>query len=213
MPDLLDPGHWSAFFVIAGVWVVTVVSPGPNFIATVHAALSQSRATGVWVSAGIMLGTTIWATASLGGLALLFQQAAWLYTLIKYAGAAYLVYIGFRMIRTARTMAPVQAGAGPRMSRAQAFRRGLLTDLANPKAAAFFASLFAVTVPPTAPLWFDALIVALVVAVAGGWYALMACVMALEPVATLYRRVQRAVTMATGALFMALGVKLATDRS
>ncbi|MDJ0948702.1 MAG: LysE family translocator [Alphaproteobacteria bacterium] len=212
MPETLDPGHWTAFFVIAGVWAVTVISPGPNFIATVHAALSQSRGTGIWVSLGIMLGTTVWATASLAGLALLFQQAAWLYTLVKFAGAAYLIYLGVRMIRSARSKVQVPAAPGPGMTPVQAFRRGLLTDLANPKAAAFFASLFAVTVPPAAPLWYDAAVVVMVVIIAGAWYALMACVMTLNPVATLYRRAQRAVAYVTGALFMAIGVRLAAER-
>ncbi len=72
-------------------------------------------------------------------------------------------------------------------------------------------SLFAVAVPPAAPLWFDAAIVGLVVGIAGGWYALMACLLSLGPVAAFYRRAQRAITALAGALFVAVGLRLAAD--
>ena len=94
----------------------------------------------------------------------------------------------------------------------RAFRLGLLTDLANPKAAAFFTSLFAVAVPPDAPLWFDGLIVATVVVMAGGWYAIVALAVSWQPVATAYRRLERVITAAAGAVFVGFGIRLAADR-
>ena len=109
--------------------------------------------------------------------------------------------------RTTRTPGP--AAARRSASGGRAFRFGLLTDLSNPKAAAFFTSLFAVAVPPTAPLWFDVLIVTTVVVIAGGWYALAACLVSLEQVSRVYRRGQRAITAVTGAVFMGLGARLA----
>ena len=199
---------WASFAAIAGVWLITVVSAGPNFIATVHSAVSASRRAGLLVAAGVALGTTIWAAVSLAGLGLLFQTAAWLYHLVKLLGAAFLIYTGVRMLLSARNGRPGTGGPGIAATGRRAFRLGLLTDLSNPKAAAFFTSLFAVAVPPTAPLWFDAVIVATVVLIAGGWYALAACLVSLDPVARAYRRAQRAITAVTGVLFMAIGVRL-----
>ncbi len=212
MNEAAEPALLASFVTIAGVWLVTVLSPGPNFVATVHAALSRSRGHGLILAAGICLGTTIWATVSLFGLGLLFQTAGWLYVTAKLAGAAYLVYLGARMILSARRSASLPDAGGPRLSAGQAFRRGLLTDLSNPKAAAFFTSLFAVAVPPEAPLWFDASIVLAVVAIAGGWYAIVACLMTLDPVAALYRRCAKAVSALAGAVFIGAGLGLAAER-
>ena len=203
---------WSGFVTIALVWAVTVLSPGPNFLATVGASLGQSRRAGLWVAFGIAVGTTIWAAASLAGLALLFERFGWLYHAVRLAGAGYLVFIGLRTLLGLRRNALPAGGAVAPVAGLRAFRRGLLTDLANPKAAAFFTSLFAVAVPPTAPLWYDLSVVALTVVLAGGWYALAACLVTTGPVAALYRRGQRAVTAAAGVLFVALGLKLAADR-
>ncbi len=202
---------WVSFLAVTGVWLVTVLSPGPNFLATVQATLDRSRGSGLYLSAGIALGTTIWATVSLLGLGLLFQTAGWLYLAVKFAGAAYLILLGLMAIRDAgRPDAAAVKGVsvGP-LSPTAAFRRGLLVDLSNPKAAAFFTSLFAVALPPTAPLWFDAMVIATVVAMAGGWYAVVACIMGLAGPRRLYARMKRALGYAMGTLFIALGLRLA----
>ena len=78
---------------------MTVISPGPNFLATMYAASTRSRRAGLHVTAGIAVGTTIWATGSLLGLAVVFQAAGWLYLIVKYVGAAYLIYLGIKLIR------------------------------------------------------------------------------------------------------------------
>ena len=207
-----DSSLWVSFLAVVGVWLVTVLSPGPNFLATVQTTLNRSRGSGLYLSAGIALGTTIWATASLLGLGLLFQSAGWLYLAVKFAGAAYLILLGLMAIRSAgrpgTALAKGTVSAVP-LSPAAAFRRGLLVDLSNPKAAAFFTSLFAVAVPPTAPLWFDAIVIATVVAMAGGWYAVVACIMDLAGPRRLYARLKRALSYAMGALFIGLGLRLA----
>lgn len=202
---------WSSVLVIGAVWLVTVVSPGPNFLATCHAALNDSRRSGVLVALGVGVGTAVWAVASLLGLGLLFQSAAWLYGLVKLAGGLYLIWLGIRTLLGSGSVssdAPDTAGPSGR----GAFRRGLVVDLSNPKAAVFFVSLFAVAVPPEAPFWFDALVVTMVVVTAFAWYATVACLVNLPPVAAVLRRWQAGITRITGALFVVLGVRLAVDR-
>ena len=213
MLDTLDPTLWASLVTVTLFWLVTVVTPGPNFIATVQASASTSRRAGLMVASGLAFGTTLWAGASLLGLGLIFQTAGWLYQVIKIAGAVYLIVIGVRMILSVRHPAdPAAPSAMPVLDDGRAFRRGLIVDLSNPKAAAFFTSLFAVAVPPTAPLWFDGLLIGLVVVIAWGWYSGVAWAMATGPVARAYQRTERAITALAGALFVGFGVKLATDR-
>lgn len=201
---------------VCGVWLVTVMTPGPNFVATVHTAAATSPRHGLMVSLGIALGTAIWATGSLAGLGVLFQTMGGLYLAVKLIGATYLIFIGVRMILGAGKNAEKVEGDGAvaaaPVSLWRAFRLGLVTDLANPKAAAFFASLFAVAVPPTAPLWFQAALVLAVVLIAGGWYALTALAMAHEGIAARYRRWNAQITRLAGACFVGFGAKLALDR-
>ena len=199
---------------IAGVWTVTVLSPGPNLLATLHATAKDGARAGVTTAAGIGLGTAVWAGLSLAGLAVLFETFAWAYTLAKLVGAAYLIVVGFRLLfqRSAAAAPLPSAGPGSR-SLHRAFVFGLATDLANPKAAAFFASLFAVSIPAQASFGFQAGICALVVIIAAGWYALAAVIFARPRVAAAYGRARRWIERATGALFVAAGLRLAADRS
>ena len=204
---------WTAFATVIVIWAVTVVSPGPNFLITAQSSARYGRQSGLLVSAGIGVGTLIWAGGSLAGLALLFQTAGWLYAAVKLVGGLYLVGVGLLMLRSA-LRSPVstttQAVAAP--SRNHAFRMGLLTDLANPKAAAFFASLFAVAVPPSAPLAAQLAIVLTVTAMAWGWYSLVAVAMTTGPILVRYQRAERWITGIAGVAFMAMGAKLASDR-
>ena len=206
--------HWGAFLTISGIWALTVVTPGPNFLATVQTAMCHSRRHGVLVSAGISCGTTIWAAASLFGLAIIFETAGWLYHLLKWLGAIYLIWIGLRML-VSSCKGHLDGGsidlAAADLAPFGAFRRGLLVDLANPKAAAFFTSLFAVALPPGAPGWFQLLVVGSVVVIAGGWYALVALSVTLPSVTAIYRRIQRGITAVCGGVFMFFGASLAAS--
>ena len=206
----LPPALWVSYLTISGIWLATVIAPGPNFLATVQTSLGASRRAGISVALGIALGTAIWAGASLAGLGLLFQKVGWLYGLVKLAGAGYLIFVGLQTLLTAGRAAAAPVGRAA-LGSGRAFRRGLLTDLSNPKAAAFFTSLFAVAVPPTAPLWYDLTIVATVVATAGLWYALAACAVAYAPVARAYAKARKAIAYLTGGLFTAFGAKLALE--
>jgi len=207
-----DPALATGLVAVLSVWVVTVLVPGPNFLAAVHVAHSQSRRAGVLVALGIAVGTAVWATASLAGLGLIFRSAGWLYQGVKIAGAAYLIFIGIRTIITARRQPAASRPEREGRGLGTAFRLGLLTDLSNPKAAAFFTSLFALAVPPDAPMWFDAAVIALVVVIAGGWYALVAWAVASRPGAALFGRARTAPTYVAGAVFVGFGLKLVADR-
>lgn len=199
---------------IAGVWAVTVLSPGPNLLATLHATTQGGARAGVTTAAGIGVGTAIWAGLSLAGLAVLFETFTWAYTLVKLVGAAYLIIVGLKLLFQRRTTAaPNQPSAHRGGGLRRAFVFGLATDLANPKAAAFFASLFAVSIPAGSPLVFQLAVCLLVVAIAVAWYALAALIFARPRVAAAYVRARRWIERVTGALFVGAGLRLATERS
>src|SRR5277367_3037128 len=103
------------------------------------------RGGGVFTALGIASGQTIWAFATSLGIVALLIASAPLFLAVKYVGAAYLVYLGVQALReAARPTAPkslILPDVRRRLSRWAAFRQGLLSDLANPKMAIFFASL------------------------------------------------------------------------
>jgi threonine efflux protein len=205
----------SALLLVVPVWAAALATPEPDTLAVAHSALKGGRRPGFACAAGVCAGAAVWALGAQAGLALLFEQAAWAYRAVVLCGAAYLVATGLRMLWSAwRWRAPVAAGAAPPAGRATlgaaaAFRRGLVTHLANPKAAVFFGSLFAVALPTGATGWAGPALAGTVVAMTAAWYAAITLAVTRPPVAAAYARAERGLTGATGALLAGLGARLA----
>ena len=203
---------WSSLATVFVAWSLAVILPGPNFVATAHAASATSRSHGLRTAAGIALGTALWTAFTLGGLGAAFSAASGLYQIVRWAGAAYLVFVGLRTIIAARKADDDSHTQAPARARRSPVRHGLAVVLSNPKTAAFFTSLFAVAVPPDAPLWFKALVAAVVVLVSWTWYSTVACAMSRPSVSAALARMRRALAWFTGGLLIFFGLRLATER-
>ena len=92
----------AAFLRALVVWVAALMTPGPDFAATVHASVGGSRRSGLAVGAGVTVGMAGWATASLFGLHAVLLAFEGLVTAVRMAGAAYLTYIGIQLLWAAR---------------------------------------------------------------------------------------------------------------
>jgi threonine/homoserine/homoserine lactone efflux protein len=126
------------------------VLPGPDFAITVRWAIAGGRRAGFLAILGIQVGILIWGALAVAGLAALFAASPVAYTIVRVAGAGYLVWMAARLIgrsfRPAMASEPPAAGSGR-----TAFRQGLLTNLLNPKIAAFYVGVLPALVPAGAP--------------------------------------------------------------
>jgi RhtB (resistance to homoserine/threonine) family protein len=204
--------HW--LLVLLPIWIVALVSPGPDALVVAQTAASSGRRDGFACAAGVGAGMAVWSAAALGGLAAIFAEAAWLYRLVVLAGAAYLVVTGLRMLADARRGGDGRGTEEPAMRAVRrgafaAFRRGLVTNLSNPKAAVLFASVFAVTLPPHTGHGLGAALVLGVTSSSVLWYVLLARLLSADSVRAAYRRAEHAVTAVAGACFAGFGAALA----
>ena len=118
---------------------VLAVTPGPGVLYIVTRTLEQGRAAGIGSVAGVACGNFLNAVGAAVGLAALFAVSSLAFTLIKFAGAAYLAWLGSRMLRAPSTSAEPDVPLAP-VSVARLFREGLLVALLNPKTTLFFAA-------------------------------------------------------------------------
>lgn len=197
---------------IAGVFLLACLSPGPVWVVITSTSIAVSRGAGVLTGLGVAGATLTWAMIAMLGLGLLVQLT-WLTTAIKFAGAAYLTWIGVRMVAGAHRPAPA-AGSLPAEAHGgwTALRRGYLASITNPKAAAFFGSIFVVMLPAHAPAWVYAAAVVLLAVLSAGWHCGMAIVFSVAPIQAGYRRAKAKIDTAIGAVLIALGVRLAFSR-
>ncbi|MGM0585798.1 MAG: LysE family translocator [Pseudomonadota bacterium] len=194
---------------LAGVALVHffgAASPGPSFVLVARTAAAASRARGLRMALGMGIGAAIWAAGAVLGLALLFETAPLLYDAMRLAGAAFLIWLAVTMWRHAES--PLASDAAPAGGEAP-LRHALMVQLSNPKVMVFFGSVFVGFVPPDAPAWMIAVILANVLIVEGGWYALVARVFSARRVRERYQRMKAWADRGFGTVMGALGLRLA----
>ncbi len=197
---------------VAFIWGVAVITPGPNFFITIQVSASKSRYAAFYVVAGIATGTLIWGICGFLGVNMLFTAAPWLYALLKLAGATYLLYLGLRLIlRQQGNKHKDDSAAQIVMDRRRFFRLGLITNLSNPKTAAFVASLFAATLPPVPSLAIGVLSIGLMMLISILWYTLVACAFSLSSVSSRYRLLRSSIEKIAGLIFIGFGIHLITS--
>jgi threonine/homoserine/homoserine lactone efflux protein len=133
-----------AVFMFASL--VLAITPGPAVIYLVTRTLSQGRAAGLASIGGVALGNLGNAAVASLGLAVVFAVSARAFTVVKLAGAAYLLFLGIRELR--RASVPRDTRAAAPMPRRRAFRDGFLVALLNPKTALFFAAFLPQFIDP-----------------------------------------------------------------
>ena len=138
---------WSVLSVFFGASLLLAIIPGPVVLYVVARSLSQGRRSGLVSVAGASCGTLVNAFATSFGLAALFSTSALVYSVFKYAGAAYLIYLGVKTLRASvdeRAGAAVdqalRGGAELRAPIWPVFRDGFVVALFNPKTIIFFSA-------------------------------------------------------------------------
>jgi threonine/homoserine/homoserine lactone efflux protein len=201
----------TAFIVFLGVSMVVIAVPGQDTALVVRNTLAGGRASGVCTALGVASGLAVWTLAASAGLAALLLASEPAFLALRLTGAVYLVYLGVHALVAAVRGRQARSGRGAGLSRTGAYRRGLVSNLGNPKIAAFFTSLL----PQFAlrPSFVTLAALGLVFCTLTlGWLAGYAVVV--DRLGDLLRRsrARRAIDALTGTVLVAFGLRLATER-
>jgi threonine/homoserine/homoserine lactone efflux protein len=201
--------HDLALFIVSGL--LLNLAPGPDTLYIVGRSSTQGYRAGAAAALGIFAGTFVHIAAAAGGLSALLAASASAFTVVKIAGAIYLVYIGISLLRS-----PIQSGAtGPGLVPAslhQVFVQGFFTNVLNPKVALFFLAFLPQFVDPDAPSKVAALLfLGAIFNLNGTLWNLFVAWSSARISGGLMRnaRFARWFNRCVGGLFVALGVKLA----
>ncbi|MGC5013159.1 LysE family translocator [Streptosporangium sp. DT93] len=196
----------STLLVFAVASLALVLVPGPNHIYIITRAVSQGRAAGVASAFGVEVGTLVHIAAAAAGLSYVVARSATLFNVIKWAGVAYLVYLGVRALTSRQELAAEEAAPQPLRS---VFFEGVVVNVLNPKVILFFLAFLPQFVEPEAGA------VPLQIAVLGGTLLFLGLVSDLVYALTadaLGRRLRTRSTMIgnlSGVVYLGLGVATA----
>ncbi|MER7840998.1 leucine efflux protein LeuE [Streptomyces sp. NPDC096040] len=202
---------------LAGL-VLIVLLPGPNSLYVLSVAARQGIRAGYTAAAGVWCGDTVLMTLSAAGVASLLQANAVLFGIVKYAGAGYLTWLAFGMLRAARGMwrtrkekAAEQSAPAVAPAQERPYRRALVISLFNPKAILFFVAFFVQFVDPGYAYPALSFVVLGAFAQLASFLYLTALIFGGTKLAAAFRRRKRlaaTATSAAGALFLGFAVKL-----
>ncbi|MGC7405198.1 LysE family translocator [Pandoraea pneumonica] len=213
------------------ITVLAVISPGADFAMVTRASWQHGRRAGLWAALGIAAGVQVHVFYTLVGVGLLMTRLPWLFSAVKWGGALYLIYIGWRTLRDRSPVADAtqegvsgataagdaSPGAGKRSqtsqrsqrSQWQAFRTGFFTNTLNPKTTLFVVSTFTQVVH-AGTSWKVGLAYGAFMSLAHwGWFSLVALGFSAGWMRAAMVRRQHAVRRTIGGTLMALGGLLA----
>jgi threonine/homoserine/homoserine lactone efflux protein len=208
----------SEFIAFLGVAVLVIVTPGPDTAVTIRATLLGGRMGGVMTAFGVISGQACWTLAASAGIAALLVASEPAFLAVKFAGAAYLVYLGVQALLAAVGRGPAQESApqrrpGHRLPPGRAYRQGLISDLGNPKMAAFFTSLLPQfgTTGDGSSFWLMLGLGLVFCALTWVWLAVYATAVAKMQDTLRRPRVRRTIEAVTGTVLVGLGVRVAAE--
>ncbi|RZT85926.1 threonine/homoserine/homoserine lactone efflux protein [Pseudonocardia sediminis] len=204
---------WASYGAYLLIVVVLVLVPGPDTFVLLRSSLTGGRRSGLLTTAGVFTGNAVQGSAAAFGLGVLITQSHTLFTILRWAGVAYLCVLAFGALRAARRGDyPSLDGAAPVAGAGKAFGRGFLSNVTNPKILIMYLSVLPQFLVPGVTGTGDALLLALTVAVLGGlWFVGLVLLVHRAREWFSRRRVRRAGDAVSGVALLGFGAALAVD--
>ena len=197
---------------VISLTVVVAIVPGPDFAVVLRNALIGGRLAGIMTALGIALALGVHVTYALAGIGLIVSQSIFLFNALKLIGAAYLIFLGITMYRTASKDMP-ENGSAPGMAPLKALRWGFFTNVTNPKATMFALSVFLQVTSPTTPLWTQMGYGFIMASGVFLWFVLVTLFFTLPRVRAQFTRVKLWMERSFGVLLTLFGIGIAVTTS
>lgn len=198
---------------LMGVFSFAIVAPGADTAMVMRQAMVHGRRTAILTSIGTSLMFHV--TYTILGIGLIISQSLLLFGIIKWVGAAYLIYMGVMALRAGRTDLDPATGEpdAPRQSAFRAFGLGFLANALNPKPVLFFLSIFSALVSASTPgmvkLGYGLVMASCLIA----WFVGVSFFMTTPRMRAVFSRMSKWINRASGLVFIAFGLKLAAARA
>jgi RhtB (resistance to homoserine/threonine) family protein len=204
------------FLGLMAVFSIMIVSPGADFAIVVRQSILHGRRSAIMTSFGIGSSLLFHISYTILGLGLLVSKSLFLFGMLKWAGAAYLVYLGIKALRAPAMEPPAEIVKGAddkRISDWRSFLTGFVTNALNPKAILFFLSLFSALVSHETPLAIQATYGIFMAIALIGWFVAVSTFFTIKSVRERFVSWGRWFNRLTGTVFIGLGIKLATTQA
>jgi len=204
----------SILITLASVHFVALMSPGPDVALVVQNATRYGRQTGIYIALGLSCGILLHSLLSLTGISYLVHQQPVLFAILQFCGGSYLLYLGAGALKstlsnwTQTSIAPKPDSALLLSNKRQAFSRGFMTNILNPKALVFFVSLMSTLVPATMSFSGKSIALLILWGLSLVWFAALAWMLSTERLQKKLHSAGRYIDLLCGAIFSLIGLMI-----
>lgn len=197
------------YYTIALIAILAAISPGPDFVIVAKNALTHNVRSAVMTSLGVGAGVMVHTLYCVLGLAIVISQSIFLFNLIKYLGAAYLIYLGLKSLlsRGSHLSMPTTKIKTIRSSWLS-FRDGLLTNVLNPKCTLFMLSIFTLVVKANTPSLIQASYGLEIAFITAAWFVFLSYGLTSSIIKSRLEKIQHIVEKLIGAVLITLGISI-----
>lgn len=201
---------FAALIKIVPIFTLAMISPGPDFVLISSMALSRGHKAAMQAAAGIAVGVMVYVALTLWGFSLVVHMIGdWIW-IVRVLGGLYLIYLGYQLWCASLQQQPEHPAATETISKRQnhPFWTGFVTNMTNPKAFAFFTSIFAVALDEPANLATQLTVTVVLMLMPFLWFTAVGYCLSAPPMQQAYRRWSKWIDRAAGTFLALFGLKM-----
>ncbi len=206
--ELLINTFMAEIIAVSTVAAFMAVIPGADFVMVTRTSIRNGRLAGLCTTLGVCLSVCVHASYSIAGLAVVIANSSWLFSVIKYAGAAYLMYIAWQLLTTRELLKSNQQVEKESFSGFAALRLGFISNILNPKAPIFFVSIFTQVVALDTPLIMQISYGVIIVLAHFLWFSSVALLLSHPSLLPRFNQHKQKVDKLAGFILMLFAIKL-----
>ena len=189
--------------------IFMVISPGADFIMITRNSMFHGRKYGLYSSLGVALAIWVHVAYSIAGLAIIISNSILLFSLIKYLGAAYLIYIGYKTFTSKDRLDIKASKKESKLNTLLAIKLGFITNVLNPKTTLFFLSIFTQVVNPSTPLWVQLIYGFIISSAHFLWFTIVSLFFSHPSFVAQFNNHKQTIEKIIGSLLIGFGLKIA----
>jgi len=192
------------------VAIFMAISPGADFVMVTRNSVFYGRLAGLYSALGVSLAIWFHVAYSIAGLAIIISNSIILFSIIKYLGAAYLIYIGWKTFQSNSNLDIDSQADKVNLSNFSAFKIGFVTNVLNPKTTIFFLSIFTQVVDSQTPLWLQIVYGAIISLAHLLWFGSVSILLSQPLLLKKFHAYKTRIEKIVGVVLVGFGLKVAT---
>ena len=200
--------YYTELIAVTSIAVFMALLPGVDFVMVTRTSIREGRFAGFYTTLGICLSICMHATYTLAGLAVVIANSVWIFSIIQYLGAAYLIYMGWQLLKNNQQINTDLDIDNNSVTSLSALRSGFMTNMLNPKAPLFFLSIFTQVVAIDTPFSIQIIYASIIVFAHFIWFSAVTLLLSHPSLLPRFNRYKHTIDKLAGIVLVAFAIKI-----